>query len=455
MRINLLKNKKILILGLGREGESSFKFLRKIFFDKIIGLADKSEFKELAKTLKRKIKKDENIKLHLGKDYLKSIGDYEVIIKTPGLPKKIFAPYVSGKQTTTSQTDIFLQNYSQQTIGVTGTKGKGTTVSLLSKIFEESHREAELIGNIGKPVLNYFKDGKSKKTFIFEISSQQLEDLGTSPHIAIFLNAHEAHLDYYKDIEEYFAAKKNITLWQKKDDFFIFNSDSPRLRTLAGKTKAKKIAFGKDNSNDCYFNQEAIFYQGKRVIKLKDIHLPGEHFLYDIMAAVCAARLFNIPLPKIRKSIAHYRTQKHCLQRIGKFKEIIFYDDSFATEPIAAISAIKAIKPRTIILGGHERGLNFSALAKTIIKHRIKTAIIFPPAGKRIKQAVMETLGETDEKPKFIFVDNMKEAVRFCYQYTAPKEICALSPACASFGIFKNYKDRGDQFQKFVKQFTK
>ncbi|MBU3964645.1 UDP-N-acetylmuramoyl-L-alanine--D-glutamate ligase [Patescibacteria group bacterium] len=455
MKLTQLENKKILILGLGREGESSFKFLRKIFPDKIIGLADKLEFRELSKTLKRKIKKDENTKLHLGNNYLKSIGDYDVIIKTPGISRKIFAPYISNNQTIASQTDIFLQNYSKQTIGVTATKGKGTTVSLLYKIFEESNHEAELIGNIGKPVLNYFKDGKSKKTFIFEISSHQLEDIKVSPYIAIFLNIHEGHLDYYKDTEEYFAAKKNITLWQKKNDFFIFNSDSPRLKTLAEKTKARKITFGKDDSNDCYFNQEAIFYQGKKVTKVKDIHLQGEHFIYDIMSAICAARLFNIPFSKIKKSISDYRTQKHCLQKIGKFKEIIFYDDSFATEPIAAISAIKAINPQTIILGGHERGLNFSSLAKIIIKHRIKTIIVFPPAGKRIKQAIMETMGETDEKPKFILVDNMRDAVKACYQHTARKGICALSPGCASFGIFKDYKDRGDQFQKFVKQFAK
>ncbi len=452
MKLLELKNKKILILGLGREGKSSFKFLRKIFPDKTIGLADKSEPKELEKGFKKRIKKDEKINLHLGKDYLKSIGDYEVVIKTPGIPKKIFAPYISKNQIIASQTDIFLQNYSEQTIGVTGTKGKGTTVSLLYKIFKENERGAELIGNIGKPVLDYFQNGKSKKTFIFEISSHQLEGMRTSPHIAIFLNIHEGHLDYYNDIEEYFAAKKNITLWQQKDDFLIFNADSPRLRTLAKKTKAKKIFFGKDKANDCHFDQEAIFYQGKKVIKLKDIRLQGEHFLYDIMAAICAARLFNIPFSRIKKSIADYRTQKHCLQKIGKFKEIIFYDDSFATEPIAAISAVKAINPQTLMLGGYERGLNFSTLAKTIIKHRVKTAIIFPPAGKRIKQAIMGILSKTDEKPRFIPADNMRDAVRACYQNTKPKEICALSPGCASFGIFKDYKDRGDQFQKFVKQ---
>ena len=452
MQTESLRDKKVLILGLGREGESSFRFLRKIFPEKTIGLADKRELKDLTKTFKKRIKKDGHINVHLGGDYLRAIGDYEVIIKTPGISGRIIKPYLSKNHIITSQTDIFLQYCAPQTIGATGTKGKGTTVSLLYKIFEESGRQAELAGNIGRPILNYFKDGKSKKTFIFEMSSHQLEGLKTSPHIAVFLNIHEGHLDYYKDIEEYFSAKKNIAVWQTRNDFFVFNADSPRLKNLAKKTKAKKISFGKDRSNDCYFDQEAIFYQGKKVIKLKNIHLPGEHFIYDIMAAVCAARLYNIPLFKIRKSIADYRTQRHCLQKIGKFKKIIFYDDSFATEPIAAISAIKAIEPQTLILGGHERGLNFSSLAKTALKHKVRTIVIFPPAGARIKRAMMAQISEEDEKPRFVSVDNMKDAVKAGYQYTEPGRVCALSPGCASFGVFRDYQDRGDQFQKFVKQ---
>lgn len=446
-------NKKILILGLAREGESSFRFLRKQFTDKNIGLADKTTLKELSESLKKIINKDKNVTLHLGKNYLKSVKDYEIIIKTPGIPKKIILPYLSKHQIITSQTEIFLDRYSKQTIGITGTKGKGTTSILLYNIIKNSNKKTELIGNIGNPPLNYFENGKSKKIFVFEMSAHQLEQLQISPHIAIFLNFHEGHLDYYKNIKEYFSAKTNIALWQKSSDLFIFNNDSPELKNLAKKVLGQKISFGKNPKNDCYFTKQAIFFRKNKIIDLKDIPLQGEHFIYDIMAAICVASLLKITVSKIRKSIKEYKTQKHCLQFFGKFKEINFYDDSFASEPIAAISAIKAVKPQTIILGGYERNLNFSELAKIVGKNNVKTIILFPPSGKRIKQALLKTRMGTSLK--FVLVKNMKQAVRTCYQNTKPQEICLLSPGAASFGIFKDYKDRGDQFQKFVKQLSK
>ncbi|MCX6738275.1 MAG: UDP-N-acetylmuramoyl-L-alanine--D-glutamate ligase [Candidatus Parcubacteria bacterium] len=446
-------NKKILILGLAREGESSFRFLRKQFPDKNIGLADKTTLKELPESFKKIISKDRNIKLHLGKNYLKSITEYDIIIKTPGVPKKIILPYLSKNQIITSQTEIFLDRYSKQTIGITGTKGKGTTSILLYNILKTSSKKAELIGNIGNPPLNYFENGKSKNTFVFEMSAHQLEQLKISPHIAVFLNFHEGHLDYYKNIKEYFSAKTNITLWQKSNDFFIFNNDSPELKNLAKKVLSQKISFGKNPKNDCYFTKQAIFFKKNEIIKLKDVPLQGEHFIYDIMAVVCTACLLKIPVRKIRKSIKEYKTQKHCLQFFGKFKRINFYDDSFASEPIAAICAIKAIKPQTIILGGYERNLNFFELAKIVVKNNVKTIILFPPSGKRIKQALSKE--KKGAGLKFILVKNMEEAVRSCYRNTEPQEVCLLSPGAASFGIFKDYKDRGEQFQKFVKQLSK
>lgn len=446
-------NKKILILGLAREGESSFRFLRKQFPDKYIGLADKTTLKELPEGFKKIINKDKNVTLHLGKNYLKPVKDYEVIIKTPGIPKKIISPYISKHQIITSQTEIFLDKYSKQTIGITGTKGKGTTSILLHNILEISKKKTELIGNIGNPPLNYFENGKSKNIFVFEMSAHQLEQLKISPHISIFLNFHEGHLDYYKNIKEYFSSKTNIALWQNKKDFFIFNNDSLELKNLAKKVPGQKITFGKNPKNDCHFTKQAIFFRKNKIIDLKDIPLHGEHFIYDIMAVICAAFLLKIPVFKIKKSIAEYKTQKHCLQFFGKFKGIKFYDDSFASEPIAAISAIKAIKPQTIILGGYERNLNFSELAKIVVKNNVKTIILFPPSGKRIKQALLKI--KRGAGLKFISVKNMKEAVIFCYRNTKPQEICLLSPGAASFGIFKDYKDRGDQFQKFVKQLSK
>jgi len=424
VKLDLLKNKKVLILGLGREGESSFRFLRKQFPNKTIGLADKLTLNKLPLLIQKSIKKDKKIKLHLGKNYLKSIKDYDVIIKTPGISKKLLLPYLK-KQKITSQTEIFLEKYKKQTIGITGTKGKGTTANLIYKILKHNEIEVQLIGNMGKPALDFWKNKKTKELFIFELSSHQLENLKISPHIAIFLNVYPDHLDYFKNFKEYFEAKANITKWQSNNDYFIFNNDFLKIKNLSEKSKAKKISFKTKKSKD--------------------------YFLCNKLAAEVVASIFKIPSEKIKKLETNL---EHRLEPVGKFKGIHFYNDSAATIPEATIAALNSLKNvETIILGGSEKGSDFKTLAKTIIDKKIKTVILFPKKGEKIWQEISKQGKKS--LPEHFFTDKMKKAVTLCFQHTRKGSGCLLSPACASFTSFNDYRDRGNQFKKYIKKLGK
>jgi UDP-N-acetylmuramoyl-L-alanine---L-glutamate ligase len=454
------ENKSILVLGFGREGESGLRFLQKHSLGKKIGVADRLEFKSLPKKQRTLLEKNKKITLYLGKDYLKALKQYQIIIKSPGIADKIIAPYITRKQIITSQTEIFLTKHRSNTIGITGTKGKGTTASLIYKILKDNKIKTELIGNIGKPALDYF-DRPTWPTadkvrglgafFVYELSSHQLKNLKISPHIAVFLNIYPEHLDYYKNFQEYFSAKKNIAKWQGKNDYFIFNADFRELKKIAGQSKAKKKTFGKARTNNCFFDQKNIFLRSPELRKFrrKHIPLPGEHFAYDVMAALLVSDIFNIPNSSVEKSIKQFKGLPHRLEFVGEFKNIKFYNDSLATVPEAAIYALDALKNvDTIILGGFDRGVDFKKLALKIKEKNIKNFIFFPDSGKRIWREIKKQ--KLNNSHQYFFTNNMKEAIKIAIKHTKVGKTCLLSPASPSFGIFKDYADRGNQFKKYI-----
>ena len=401
------KNKKIVILGYGREGKDTLLFLRKLFPKKKIGLADQK----------------------FGKDYLKKLKDYDVIIKSPGIPFKKLPGSVLGGRKITTQTEIFFNNCPGQIIGITGTKGKSTTASLIYKTLKAGGLKAHLIGNIGKPVLNLLFSATPKDVYVYELSSFQLTNLKKSPHIAVLLNIYQEHLDYYRNFKEYINAKANITLRQNKNDYLIYNSKNKIVRGIAKKSKARKIP------------------------------IRGEYYDLDKNAARAVGKIFKIPEVIIEKTIKNFKSLPHRLELVGTFKGITFYNDSLATIPEATIAALDRLGDRveTIFLGGFDRGINYKSLAKRVIKSKIKNTILFPTTGKRIwKEIIKENKRQKTKNKKLptsFFANNMQSAVKNAYENTGKGKIALLSCASTSFSIFKDYKDKGNQFKKFVKIF--
>ncbi len=408
MELKDLKNKKILILGFGREGKDTFLFLKKLFPSKRIGIADKDT--------KIKAKAD----LFLGKNYLKAIKKYDVIIKSPGIPFKSIPKSYLGKIIT--QTDLFLANSQGLIIGITGTKGKSTTSSLIYNILKAGGKRAHLIGNIEKPVLSFLLGKNKKDIFVYELSSHQLYNLKQSPNISVFLNIFPEHLDYYRNFKEYAKAKANITLYQKKEDYLIFNKKDKLVSSFAKKSKANKLP------------------------------IVGDYYELDKAAAKKVGKLLKISPKLIKKVIDNFKGLECRMELVGTFKGITFYNDSLATIPEATILAIKSLgsEVETILLGGFYRNISFKSLARKILKSKIKTVILFPSTGEKIWKEISSL--DKKKRIKHFFVKNMKEAVELSFKNTSKSKICLLSPASPSFGLFKNYKERGDLFKKYVKR---
>ena len=430
------KNKKILILGFGREGVDTFLFLRKLFPKKTIGIADRNE-----KIASSAIRRRGGINWHLGKNYLKSLKNYDIIIKTPGIP--IHLPDVESafkQKKITSQTEIFFQNCPGMIIGITGTKGKSTTTALIYNILKQTGKKAHLVGNIGEPVLKYLNKSTKNDYFVCELSSHQLYNIKKSPHIAVLLNIYPEHLDYCKTFTEYANSKANITKYQNKKDYLIFDSKNKTTLRLASLAQGKKIPINIKNIS--------------KIIPLKEIPLLGDHNLKNISAAIEVAKILKIPKVKITLGIKTFKPLEHRLENVGTFKGITFYNDALSTIPEATISAIEALgkNVQTIMLGGFDRNIKFENLAKKVLKSKIKNVILFPTTGEKIWREINKwNRGQLNP----FFVDNMKDAVKIAYENTEKGKICLLSTASTSFSIFRDYKEKGDLFKKFVKQFAK
>lgn len=448
------KNKKILILGFGVEGQNTLKLIRKELKDKNLAIADSADLNSMSKKVQSIIKNDKNIKLFLGKKYLSAIEKYSVIIKSPGISK--FIPEVSKASKNgiliTSQTQIFFDNAEKEKIiGITGTKGKSTTASLIYKIIKNAGKNVTLIGNIGIPPLGALKN-KKYDYYVFEISSYQLENIEKAPHISVFLNIFKEHLDYHKNFKNYLKAKKNIFLNQSSNDLLVINNDF--LNLLPKNKKSNILTFGfKNIKKGCYIKNQNIVFKNNSaeeiIMKESQVPLMGKANILNIMAAICTTKLLGIENKIIEKSIEEYKQLPHRIEKIGNFKEITFYDDSISTVPEASIAAMEALGDNvgTIIMGGHDRKISFDILSKHFKTSKIKNIILFPPSGKRIWQAI----SKNNKKINYYFVNDMKTAVKIAFEKTNKQKICLLSPASPSYGLFKDYKDRGAQFRKEIK----
>jgi len=442
MKLDKFKNKKILILGFGREGIDNFKFLRKLFPGKTLAVGDKLEFKKLDKKTQKLLKSDKKTRLHLGKSYLKNLKNYDIILKTPGIPLRTIKKVKNTE--IISQTEIFLENCPGMIVGVTGTKGKSTTASLTYEILKKAGFKVHLVGNIGKPVLSLLSKAKKNDIYVYELSSHQLVNVKKSPQIAVFLNVFPEHLDYYRNFREYTQVKGNITKFQTKNDYLVFNKEDKIVKEISKKSKAKKAPFN--------------LIKLEKIIKVKDIPLKGSFNFQNVKAAIAVGKIFNISDKLLASAIKKFKPLPHRLEFVGKYKRIKFYNDALSTIPEATIGAIDALgnNIQTIMLGGFERNTDFTELAKKVLKSKIKTVILFPTTGKRIWNTIEKEARKLKIKklPSNFFTDNMKDAVRLAYKYTKKEKICLLSTASSSFSIFKNYKEKGDLFKKYIKKFS-
>lgn len=426
MLLSELKNKRVLILGFGREGKDTFLFLRKKFPNLPLGIADQKFPPKAGPPGAEKLK---DVRWHLGKNYLKAVRKYQVIIKSPGIPTKALKPFVRNDQRITSQAALFFANCPGTIVGITGTKGKSTTSSLIYGVLKEGlpaqagGRRAYLVGNIETPSLSLLQKAKRVDVFVYELSSFQLADLTQSPHIAVILNIFAEHLDHHGTLKEYLKAKSNIARFQKKEDIVVYDAQNRYATSLARLSHGRKIPFTKK----------------KKVA-----------WVAAAEPAIIVGKLLGIPKAKVAAAIRKFKPLSHRLEPVGTFRGITFVNDSASTNPASAIAALQTLGPRvyTLIAGGLDRGLSYKELGHEIEKSGIRLLVLFPDTGKKILRHIKKDI-------LHYTASSMKEAVRLSYMHTPKGKVCLLSPTSASFNMFKNFKDRGDQFKQCVLSYAK
>jgi UDP-N-acetylmuramoylalanine--D-glutamate ligase len=473
-KLDDLETKSVLILGLGVEGLSTLSFLRELFPQKTLGIADHLALERLDIRSQQGISSDSRLALHLGDEYLSSLGSYDIVIKTPGLSVALH-PAIQGAIRAgklTSHTSLFFANCPGTIVGVTGTKGKGTTSKLIHSMLIAGGLDAHLVGNIGNPPLPLLKQARESSIFVFELSAQQLETLQQSPHIAVLLNVVPDHLDHFVSFENYVAAKQNIALHQNERDFLICNPSLPLPRRIADQSRSQLVSCSIEASMNrgCFVEDEQVICRlggnRERVIAVQDVEaaLPGSFNLNNVVPAVAAARLLGVEIEKIAEGIRGFEPQEHRFDRVGTFRGVTFYNASIATVPEVTIEHLKSLGDdvQTMLLGGFDRGMDFGILAERILASEVRTVILFPETGRRIWEKITEKAAgaaSSARLPGYFFIDradgpegSMREAVRLAYLHTEPGKICLHSPASPSFGIFKDYRHRGELFKRYVKE---
>lgn len=446
--IDEIRNQKILILGFGTEGKETYNFIRKYLPNQKITIADINT--NLIENNSFLIN-DKNVSFKLGTDYLNNLDEFNMIIKSPGVCIKDID---INKNNLTSQVELFLKYFKKNTIGITGTKGKSTTSSLIYKALIDQGYNVRLLGNIGTSVFDNIEEIEDETIIVLELSSDQLTFVNNSPHISIWLNVFEEHLDHYNSYQDYISAKGNIHKYQNNNDYFIYNIDNQDLLNNIGDVNCNTYKFSLLNSGDgdnyIYLDNGYLYINSNGdKIKLFDVNEPrnllGLHNLNNIMALFAISFILNLDREKIVESIKTYVTLPHRLENIGIYNDVEYIDDSISTIPESCIGAIETINNiDTIIIGGKDRGISYKKLIDYMNTRKDLNIICMPDTGYAIADAI--------DSDKCYKVNNLEEAVRFAIKVTKKGKACVLSPAASSYGFFKNYIERGNEFKRLVKE---
>lgn len=457
MHLSDLQNRKIAILGYGIEGKAVADFLHKRGIE--YAVMDKKD----------------------GGDYLKDLSDYEIIFRSAGIRADLpeIQKAVAGGSKLTSQIKFFMENCPAQIIGVTGTKGKGTTAKLIYEILKRADKSAYLAGNIGIPAIGMLDQLKAEDLVVLELSSFQLQDMETSPHIAVVLMIAPEHLDYHKDEEEYIQAKTAISKFQTARDFAVINFDSQAAIRIGKLGGAKKLyvqtvaADGLEKANpfeaykpgdflkikDGVFAEQAHgqIYTVERgelqfFCNVADLPLRGFHNVQNVGAAIAVAGILKIKPQITLDAVREYKGLEHRLEFVCERAGIKFYNDSVGTTPESALAAMHSFsEPQIAILGGAGKKVDYSVLAKSAAKIKnLKAVILIGQIAPQLKEFFVQAdfNGVIKEGAK-----NMAEIFAQIREIAEKGDTVLLSPATSSFDMFKDYKDRGEQFKKMAMEF--
>jgi UDP-N-acetylmuramoylalanine--D-glutamate ligase len=442
---------KIAILGFAGQGQSAFEYWNNAGNEITVCDSDES------------VVVPEGASSQLGTSYLDNLDRFDLLIRTPSLhPSDIVAANPSSpdilNKVTTNTNEFFKVCPTKNIIGVTGTKGKGTTSTLITKILEAAVKTVHLGGNIGIAPLDMLKDDIQPDDWVvLELANFQLIDIKHSPHIAVCLMVVPEHLNWHADMDEYVTAKQQLFRYQKSDDIAIFNRNNGHSADIVAISLATKVSYevpgpGAEphNNTGAYLKGDTIYMDGTAICQASDVRLLGRHNLENVCAAIAATwELIGKNTALTKSVLSTFNGLPHRLELVRELNDVKYYDDSFGTTPETAIVAMQAFStPKVIILGGADKRATYEELAHVVASDNVRQAILIGDTAPAIASA-LQTAGFTDYK---IGGKTMPEIVNLAASVAQPGDIVLLSTGCASFGLFKDYKDRAEKFVSAVNQ---
>ena len=444
--ISKFANKKVLVLGLAKSGESAARLLDKL--GAIVTVNDGKPFEEnpAAQSLL-----EEGIKVVTGGHPLELLDeDFEWMVKNPGIPynNPMVMRALEKKIPVITEVELAYLISDAPIIGITGSNGKTTTTTMIAEVLTAGGQNGLLSGNIGFPASQVAQDAGETDTLVMELSSFQLMGIETfHPEIAVITNLMPTHLDYHGSFEEYVAAKWNIQKNMTASDYVVLNFNQDLAKELAKKTAAKVLPFStKEKVDGAYLDGDVLTFRGEAIIKASELGVPGSHNVENALATIAVAKLRGIDNQVIRETLAHFGGVKHRLQYVGEINQVKFYNDSKSTNILATQKALSGFDNSKVILiaGGLDRGNEFDELVPDI--KGLKKMVILGESAARVKRAADQA------EVSYLDASDIRDATRKAFSVAEPGDVVLLSPANASWDMYKNFEVRGDEFLAVFKE---
>ena len=444
--ISKFANKKVLVLGLAKSGESAARLLDKL--GAIVTVNDGKPFEEnpAAQSLL-----EEGIKVVTGGHPLELLDeDFEWMVKNPGIPynNPMVMRALEKKIPVITEVELAYLISDAPIIGITGSNGKTTTTTMIAEVLTSGGQNGLLSGNIGFPASQVAQDAGERDTLVMELSSFQLMGIDSfHPEIAVITNLMPTHLDYHGSFEEYVMAKWNIQKNMTASDYVVLNFNQDLAKELAKKTAAKVIPFSTQEQVDgAYLDGDVLTFCGEAIMKASELGVPGSHNVENALATIAVAKLRGIDNQVIKETLAHFGGVKHRLQYVGEINQVKFYNDSKSTNILATQKALSGFDNSKVILiaGGLDRGNEFDELVPDI--KGLKKMVILGESAERVKRAADQA------EVSYLDASDVRDATRKAFSVAEPGDVVLLSPANASWDMYKNFEVRGDEFLAVFKE---
>ncbi len=447
------RNRRTVVLGLARSGEAAASLLSNL--DAHVLVSDLKNDEQLKDVVARLSRAHPQIKFHLGGHPDEIIKDAELIVKSPGVPMDI--PVLKSAREkgipVIGEVELAYKICRAPIIAITGTKGKSTTSTLLGQVLSKFRDGNTIVaGNIGKPITRYVLDLTESDLLVLEVSSFQLETtVNFAPEVSMILNIQRDHFDRHKSIEDYAAAKYRIFANQTEDNYTILNADDQMTMACASRTRARVILFSSRRELD-----EGICVQDDKIVakcngstmpilRRDELRIPGRHNLENALAVVAASLIYGVDLEIIRETLRNFSGLEHALEFVDEVCGVKFVNDSKSTNVIALKAALESLSdPAILIMGGRDKGNDYDPL-KQLVREKVSQIILIGESAEKIQNSI----GGCATIHRVI---TMADAVDLAYSLAKPGDAVLLSPACASFDMFRDYAHRGAAFKKAVKK---